>query len=836
MVSFIRTIVFLLVFVQLSPSAEAWEVFGVGRLPAHAGLNDKFKTQGDAIFLINNVQRGISQGDIIRFANKAVYIDEEVWNFLKSIQVLDQIQQAPLQHARATAKSSTWSQHAAKKSPGRTQKTYQFGAELLKVMEEYFSLKPGSNEFHIQFHNGKMILMADQAFIDQLRYRRVKIRRKSGPPQIVSLPPANKHFVGEELYWQGWAVASGAPSEDLNYQLLGDLPPGVTWDVKTHSLQGQLDSVGSWELLLIASNAQSQKDSLKFNIITRTNQAPQFGSHPSDTIYTEELYRYSPHYYDRDHAGEELEFRYETSHNNFNYNKHTQKFYITPDEDMDGEIIQLDMMVMDPQGDTTYLNRKIQVLSQTKKIQTQNLNTSIPFDTLITHHTYTWDVSAALREIKSEKMRVVDVIGPDTLWFHKNKIQIHPKQAGVFPVEFFIQAGKDTIEFKKQFVVINNQKPQFYSRLDKNQFQQDEDIIHNPVALDPDGDPVQIQVARASDTASYRWVDGRLEFITEFPGHYHLELQAQDSTGATSYQLLQWEVMEIDKDWLGAQYYYSVMGDFQYHQLGYENAMGRFGILSSQTNKIFNSSRPYQIYPFLFAGINLLGRERAREGDFFFLDLGISFRKPHSQLISGGVMTGISSRKHYFGKSWVSDFEMKMIANQVIMLIDTAGIMPETISLNNLIDLSEGNRDLNETQREDLETYQSSNKGDKLREVAKLIVSEYMSPDNIQTYFRFENLIALQPWLLVGPSQQFKYYHNAKTFYISNGLVGRHWIYGKYYRLEQNLRLHYAPQTKYQFGYDVKLSFGAWDWVSNMANLLTSVIVIKQYFNPLFSI
>lgn len=812
MVQILQIIIFTSLLLSHALAADAWQIYGIGHLSENQNLNSKFKTSGDALFLISNLQRGISKGDIIRFRDKAILIDDDVWEFLRSRQILSRIKQSPLQISRASAQSQTWSQHAQKKQTSSSRKAYQLGSELLKVMETYFGSKSGDSEFHIQFRNGKMIFTADKSFFDQLKFRPVRPKLLGGRPQIISLKPDSLLFVNTNFYWQAWAIAQGNASETLKYTLQGKVPPGLKWNPKDHQLEGTLDSLGKWELTLVVSNTKNQKDSLDFTIQSRFNQAPQFGRVPQDTIYTEEVYRYKPKIYDHDHPVEDLHFRYQSSHSNLSYSKYTQEFIVKPGQEMNGEYIQLDMFVYDLEGDTTWLSHQIQVLSQSKKIQTQNLSTSIPFDTLISHHTYTWDITEPLKEIKRDQMQLVKVEGPDSIWIRQNKVFIYPRINGPFPVHFKVKAGKDTIDFKKEFFVTPNQIPKFHSTLDKNVFEQDEDIIHKPIAIDSDLDPTSIQVIYSSDSTSYQYQLGELKLMTDTPGSYLLELQAKDSTGASSYQVLSWEVKEIKKDWYGGQYQYMHLGEFNFHQLHYENAMGRFGVLTSQSDRIFSQDAPYQTFPFIFAGLNMLNSRRAREGDYFFVDLGISFRKPHEKLITGGVYSGFTSRIHYLENNWVSEMDFKLISNQVILLLDTNDFFPEGVSISELLELAEGSSDhLTNQQKRDINKYQTGQKGKSLRQVTRLLAREYGDPNNITCYFRFENLIPIQPWLLLGPSQLLQYYHVYNDLHLSNGVVARHWVHGTHYRLEHNFRLHYAPITKYQLGYELKISLGMWN-------------------------
>ena len=71
--------------------SETLETYGLLTLKDKAiakDLSSRFNGEGTPLFMVSDVQVGLSQGDIIRWNNKVVLIDADVWATLKAINAL----------------------------------------------------------------------------------------------------------------------------------------------------------------------------------------------------------------------------------------------------------------------------------------------------------------------------------------------------------------------------------------------------------------------------------------------------------------------------------------------------------------------------------------------------------------------------------------------------------------------------------------------------------------------------------------------------------------------------------------------------------------------------
>ena len=116
-----------------------------------AKLMGRFKAKGQPVFLIHDPNLGLMQGDIMRFQDKAVLVDADVWQTLNDEGALGRLKVAPLVRVQAKATVPTWETRSKLVTGPREKKVYQLGAELLKILEATFGGIPSRQQMSIVF-------------------------------------------------------------------------------------------------------------------------------------------------------------------------------------------------------------------------------------------------------------------------------------------------------------------------------------------------------------------------------------------------------------------------------------------------------------------------------------------------------------------------------------------------------------------------------------------------------------------------------------------------------------------------------------------------------------
>lgn len=794
------TLIIVLILSINTYSKSNIEVFALGTLVEGSALNEKFNATGSPVFLIKNMTRGVSQGDIIRFKDRVVLIDRNVWGFLRDNNLLGKIKLLEVKSTHAKISVSNWKRQASRSKSKTSKNAYKLGSKLLSI----FSNKFGNNdEFVVQFRNGKMIVLADKKFLRKLRFKTIKtVTTEVGKPQIISLAPDSVEFQNTKIYWQAWAVAANALENDISYELKGDLPKGVKWDKSSHSFLGTIQEVGRWDLKLIARNPKGQTDELPFHILSRPNKPPKFSKLPADTIYKNEVYRYLAEFSDPDHSNELLKFEYRSDYPYIKHDSLENILIITPPSSQVDSQFKVSIKVTDPLGEVVLKTKLIQLASRSDKVKTTNIDSSIPFDTLVSKHHYTWDFTRTLDEMKLQGYELFHLTADDSLLRDGPIVTLYPTKPGKYHLKMGLKSSVDTLRFEKVFTVEANSRPVFYSSLDINDLTQGNNFKHRLVAKDFDNDPVTYQLLNSSDTSSIKLIGDRLFASNKAPGDYEVEVIAVDSTQESTPLLLTWSVKGATKNLTSYNYKFD-MNDFtQIHSLYYETAWGRMGVLTNQIAKVINMNQEYMIYPYLFAGVNMFDQDSYLNGEYFFLNMGFTLRKPHEKLTTGGVFTSIDSRAVFENPNLVSDFEMSFIGNQLILMVDTNEILPTNVNENDFLEIVNNG------------SVPSGNKNLKLvknfQRIGRLILDEYAQEDNLTFFTRWTTVYPLHQNLLIGPQLNLMYFPVTKDLIIVNGLLARVPWDSHQFNLEQNLSMSYAYSSGIILGYSVQVGFGVW--------------------------
>ncbi len=297
------TLLLILLFKMSSTFAaenSSLKHYGVAKLtdPAiEASLAARFKAGGSPLFLIHNLRVGVSAGDFMQFKDKAVLIDAKVWQTLSVEGALKNLKQAPIVRIQAKSNSKSWKNRATRIKNQRKKKAYLLGAEILKILEDHFEELPTQNEMTLQFRQNNLVLLAPDAFLDRLKFRRVqKIPElmPAGAPVFVSRPPETSTKVGAPFNWQAWAVDPQEPSQNLKYDILDTLPEGLAWEPEDHSLSGVGIRSDSVPVSITVTNNKMLSDTLRFHVVFKANHPPVIINAPAGYVKEGEDWFFTP--------------------------------------------------------------------------------------------------------------------------------------------------------------------------------------------------------------------------------------------------------------------------------------------------------------------------------------------------------------------------------------------------------------------------------------------------------------------------------------------------------------------------------------------------------------
>ena len=71
-------------------------------------LAKRFKAKGTPVFLVHDLKVGLRRGDFIKFKDKIILIDAEVWQTIASENALANLKQAPIIRIQSKASSKSW--------------------------------------------------------------------------------------------------------------------------------------------------------------------------------------------------------------------------------------------------------------------------------------------------------------------------------------------------------------------------------------------------------------------------------------------------------------------------------------------------------------------------------------------------------------------------------------------------------------------------------------------------------------------------------------------------------------------------------------------------------
>lgn len=309
--------------------------FGLARISdktVQQQFASRFNAKGEPLFMVGNLRNGVSIGDMIRFKDKVVLIDAEVWQTMKTAGVLELLQNSGVVTLKAKTDKDVWNGRAAK-TDGIEKKGYKLGADFLETIKQNFADVPGSMEIILRFEDDNLTLLAPNQLLKNLTFKiqprpEGKIVVESRAPFIVS-EDHDIAFVGSNYQFYVWAVDMGSPGADLSYTSSGSLPPGLYFSTEKHALVGKPTKAGKWNFALEVKNDKTGRNGTQnFEVTIRENQAPKILGTPPSLMAEGERWQFAPIIVDPDHQGSELTAKVTKLPDDMVWNQNTQTFSI----------------------------------------------------------------------------------------------------------------------------------------------------------------------------------------------------------------------------------------------------------------------------------------------------------------------------------------------------------------------------------------------------------------------------------------------------------------------------------------------------------------------------
>lgn len=650
----IRLVACLLAFLaSAGPASEPVVGFGVATLPdaaMAARLAGRFKAHGAPVFLIGNPSSGLAQGDLVKFTDRAVLIDADVWQTLQVEGALDALRasQGTVVQLRARARESAWEERRRLVTSPRDRKGYALGATLLRNLQATTGTLP-EGRLQLSFEHGDLVILASRAFLDALKASPAQVDASpeaplSAHPLIVSPPPPSRVFAGRPFRWTAWALDSlGGPSAGIRLDLLSTPPEGMRWDPASHTLEGTWPE-GSWLVSVVARTTAGRTDSLASTVVSRSNRLPRLGGNPP-IAWIGEPWSFVPTVSDSDHPAESLRVEPLAIPAGAVWDPVRAAVDWTPPDSLSGRVVAMGLGVRDPLGDSTDSVFAVRVERRDPRIATEGLAPRLPWDTLVEGREVRWSATGSLDEWRRRDVRLVDVSGSDSTIWDGATLRVLPRRSGSHEVVFrFEHDGR--IETRTVAMPVRaDARPVWRSATAGPGLRRGDTTWYRPVAIDPEGDSVAVSCV-GDGTGELAWDGERLRVVATGQGWIRADCRARDAHGREATQTLVWQVPAP-----AGAHRWSL--DYERHSVAapvqgqVRSGAGRLGFLVVDMKRTFGwSSWKSQDWPMLFVGANLLGGEGATRDDQLWIDLGGILRSPMPRLITGGVMARIEGNFH----------------------------------------------------------------------------------------------------------------------------------------------------------------------------------------------
>lgn len=613
--------------------------FGVATLadPAMvARLAGRFKAHGQPVFLLSAPSIGLQQGDLIRFPDRAVLIDGDVWQTLQAEGALDALRrnQGRVAQLRARARPEVWDERRRLVSDPRDRKGYALGASLLRSLEAAAGRLP-DGRIQLSFERGDLVILAPRAFLDALRLAPAQESPStSKPPSVhplfVSAPPT-RVFAGRPFLWHAWVVDSlGGPSGEIDVEIASTLPDGMRWDPGTRILSGSW-SAGTWPLTAVAKAPGGRGDTLRLSIEARSNRLPALtGSVPP--AWSGEPWSFHPVASDSDHPAESLAVRLAGAPPGASWNDATSRLDWIPPDSLADRDATFRLVATDPLGDSSEFVRTLRVGRRDQRVSTDGLAIRLPWDTLLARRGYEWS-TAASRDAWQATGAILDSVtgSVGTVW-DGTVLRVVPPAPGVHEVAFHFRV--DGIPRRKDhaFPVRAERPPVWRSRTACLSLAVGDTVRYAPVAISPEGSEVAIAPVGALPPGA-TWNGTDLLVTPRKAGDIVVRLRATDEHGNATDQMVAWTVERANRrQWMLRQEVHAMAWPEE-AQLTLGN--GRVGLFVHDMTRTFHwSGRIEQDWPMFYVGADVLRSPANR----LWFDIGLVFRNPSPGVFTGGGM------------------------------------------------------------------------------------------------------------------------------------------------------------------------------------------------------
>lgn len=713
-----------------------------------------FNATGKPVFIIHNVNQGLMQGDLIRFTNKTVEVDRNVWQTLKQRGILKHITPVPVVYLKSTALSSQWTKRA-NRVKGSYHKGYQLGAEILKVFEERFLTPPEREEIILQFNGKNMVLIAPQRLLRNLKFRKVKPIEEEKPtpgrPFWISGSPSPR-FIDQPFQWTVWAADINDPSPDLSYSLSGDLPPGLIWNKSQHRIEGTPTSDGSWEVSVTARNKQGKTSSQKISLAFKSNQKPVLANTPPDKAYLNSQWSFTPLACDPDHPAESLSLAFENLPDDMSFDEQENVLTWTPTEDDVAISHTIQIVVSDPLGATRTYTYKIRVLSEERQFDNNLFSFEFQQDTLTQYHRTAQSLEKEMQRLRELGVTLSIENSSDTTILAQDSLILRPMNTGKHTVTFKLTNGDNIDESIKQSVFVRpNQAPLFLSRISIDTVVVGQRIVYTPVVIDSEHEPVTLSLDNQY-TKLATLKNNNVTLSTGTPGVYFVELTASDPHGNQSKQGLLWCVKKQESNGVKSPYV-AFANKTRAHRHIFDNKttleyfnfrLGTFIRTEYPFTKRKKSVSDVPSPPFITFGRNwLIGSEHTLD-EYAITDLGFTFRNFGDIYWTMGMYFNFNRRwKHSHSFPLTTEINFDIAARDLFMYTG-AGAAP--FFLFSDADTSLTTEDYIKNITKHIENLKTQS------EIAEKVKQEFSSSSNMNASLQLHTYFEPLPDFLIGPT------------------------------------------------------------------------------------
>lgn len=670
----------------VAPSFAEWNpatlgMFSVATLSDDAvvaKLQARFHATGRPYFLLGNPSGGLQQGDILRFADKAFLVDPDVWQTLSTEGALRNLRQSPMAKVQAGSTPAAWNARAKLVGNAKERKLYEFGASLLRSMEQSLGGVPDGQRLFLSTEGGRLVITAPAGFLDKIRAVSLEKERPKdvvvmpGSPRWVSTAPSDTQWVGQSLSWKGWAVDdSGASTSGFRYSMVGSLPEGLRWDPEEHTVQGVLTAKGRSRVQFVVS-ATRGTDTLSWNPSVFARSLPTLDGDPQEAACNE-TWSFRPWISSKDWHLSRLKVQIEQAPSGMVWDSARGEVSWPEPSRLCGKEFSFSMLVTDPVGGKVHRSWKLPVKEREHVLATEGLRVDLPFDSLLQGRWYTWEPGALMGEWKRQGIRLDSVTGNLDLDWNGKRLVFRAQRPGLVRLAFWFREGERPRSILHSRVVRAYLPPRFAGDVGGSEISAGGVRSYLPVVTDPQGGPLELSAEFPSD-APMRWTGTELVVAPKASGAWAARLLAKDTLGQVSERWVAYHAQGRSPSGWRLETRWS--GSVNPWILSYDFGRGRVGLFSPRPARILDNGGPDADLPFLVVGADLLPVPLRAEGASLGGDLGLGLRLPDRKILTGGIMTRLGGRSAPSGPIPMTvECEVFGWIRQAIMLTDTSGMV-----------------------------------------------------------------------------------------------------------------------------------------------------------------